>query len=174
MAMFGTGDIDALLDFDDQPQQLVAADVAGHYPADAGDFWRGGYGLFSTIDDYAAFLPVFATGLSREGVRLLSRKTVRTDVGEPHSAAYAAALYRADPVSRLRLRPCGKGDDRTGRGAWPDQHRRRRLGPVLPAPSFWIDRAEDISGIVMTQFTGSKIPLGDDIRNAVYQALDGD
>ena len=37
---------------------------------------------------------------------------------------------------------------------------------------FWIDREEDLIGITMAQYLGSKIPLGDDIRTAVYQALE--
>ena len=37
---------------------------------------------------------------------------------------------------------------------------------------FWVDRHEDMCGVVMSQYLGSQIPLADDIRQAVYQALD--
>ena len=37
---------------------------------------------------------------------------------------------------------------------------------------FWIDRHEDMCGVVMSQYLGSQIPLADDIRQSVYQALD--
>ena len=37
---------------------------------------------------------------------------------------------------------------------------------------FWIDPAEDMVGVVMSQYLGSQLPLADDMRVAVYQALD--
>ena len=37
---------------------------------------------------------------------------------------------------------------------------------------FWVDRHENVCGVVMSQYLGSQIPLADDIRQAVYQALE--
>jgi len=36
---------------------------------------------------------------------------------------------------------------------------------------FWLDPERDITGIVMSQYLGPKLPLGEDIRSAFYQAL---
>lgn len=37
---------------------------------------------------------------------------------------------------------------------------------------YWTDPSENLTGLVMTQYLGSKHPLADDMRNAVYQALE--
>ena len=37
---------------------------------------------------------------------------------------------------------------------------------------FWVDPAEAMVGVVMTQYLGSMIPLSDDMRTAAYQMLD--
>ena len=36
---------------------------------------------------------------------------------------------------------------------------------------FWVDPAEEMTGVIMTQFLGSMLPLSDDMRVAAYQAL---
>ena len=36
---------------------------------------------------------------------------------------------------------------------------------------FWVDAKEQMSGVVMTQYLGASLPLSDDMRTAVYQAL---
>jgi len=36
---------------------------------------------------------------------------------------------------------------------------------------FWLDPSRDISGVVMSQYLGPKHPLGEDLRDAFYQAL---
>ena len=37
---------------------------------------------------------------------------------------------------------------------------------------FWIDPDEDLVGIIMTQYIGSMWPITDDLRTAIYQAID--
>ena len=36
---------------------------------------------------------------------------------------------------------------------------------------FWVDAKEQMSGVVMTQYMGASLPMSDDMRTAVYQAL---
>lgn len=36
---------------------------------------------------------------------------------------------------------------------------------------FWVDPQESMSGVLMTQYLGSALPLSDDMRTAAYQAL---
>jgi CubicO group peptidase (beta-lactamase class C family) len=36
---------------------------------------------------------------------------------------------------------------------------------------FWVDPAEKMIGLVMTQCLGSALPLADDMRTAAYQML---
>ena len=38
--------------------------------------------------------------------------------------------------------------------------------------TFWVDPDEDLVGIIMTQYLGSMWPINDDLRVAMYQAID--
>lgn len=171
MAMFGKSDLDDIFAFDDQPQTLVPSDMSALYPADNPHFHRGGYGLFSTIDDYRLFTTFLATGLSGAGERLLSRKTVDfmwTNRLPEHQmpmriGPLVFAGYGHGLAGRVMMQPGqAYGLTSTGECGWAG----------AASTYFWIDKAEDLTGIVMAQYLGSKIPLQDDIRNAVYQALD--
>ena len=171
MAMFGKNEIDTMLEFDDLPQSLIPADMSELYPADKPDFYRGGYGLFSTIDDYSLLTSFLASGLSRRGERLLSRKTVEL----------MWTNRVPDSQMPLRIGPIvlpGYGHGLAGR-VMVDPGQAFGLTSVgecgwagAASTYFWIDRQEDLIGIVMAQYLGAKIPLQDDMRNAVYQALD--
>ena len=37
---------------------------------------------------------------------------------------------------------------------------------------FWVDPDEDLVGIIMTQYLGSMWPISDDLRVAMYQAIE--
>jgi CubicO group peptidase (beta-lactamase class C family) len=171
MAMFGNGDLDYIMDFDDKPQSLIPTDVSVQYPADDPKFYRGGHGLFSTLDDYARLVPFLATGLAPNGERLLSRKMVELmltnrippeqlplRIGPINVAGYGFGL-----AGRVLIEPgAALGLTSLGENGWAG----------AASTYFWIDKSEDLIGIVMSQYLGSKLPLGDDIRSAVYQALD--
>ena len=171
MAPFGQSDLNYLMDFDDAPQSLIPAELSGQYPTDDPGFWRGGYGLFSTIGDYAKLANFLKTGLTADGDPLISRKTVQF-----------MWTNRVPPDQLpLRIGPLvlpGYGYGLAGRTMMD-------LGGALGLTSvgefgwagaastyFWIDPQEDLIGLSMAQYLGAKIPLGDDIRNAVYQALE--
>jgi len=171
MAMFGKSDIDTMLEFDDLPQSLVPADMSELYPADNPDFYRGGYGLFSTIDDYSLLTSFLASGLSSRGERLLSRKTVELmwtnrvpDSQMPlRVGPIALPGYGHGLAGRVLVNPGQAfGLTSVGECGWAG----------AASTYFWIDKQEELTGIVMAQYLGSKVPLQDDIRNAVYQALD--
>jgi CubicO group peptidase (beta-lactamase class C family) len=171
MAMFGKSDLDEVMKFDDKPQTLVPADLSAQYPVADDNFYRGGLGLYSTIEDYSRFSDLLVSGVSNTGERLLSSKTIELmwtnripdsqmplRIGPIFLAGYGFGL-----AGRIML-DTGKGYGLTSNG---------EFGWTGAASTyFWIDRREDIIGITMAQYMGSKIPLSDDIRNAVYQALD--
>ncbi len=175
MAMFGKSDLNELMNFDDKPQTLIPADLSTQHPIDDPDFCRGGYGLYSTIEDYSRFADFLVSGVSdvsSGGERLLSSKTIELmwtnripdsqlplRIGPIFLAGYGFGL-----AGRIMM-DIGKGYGLTSNG---------EFGWAGAASTyFWIDHQEDIIGITMAQYLGSKVPLGDDIRNAVYQALDG-
>ncbi len=172
MAMFGRDDLDYLMDFDDQPQKLVPADLSQQYPADDPHFRRGGYGLFSTLDDYVRFARFLATGLGPKGERMISRKMMELmwtnripESQQPlHIGPINLAGYGFGLAGRVLIKPGeALGLTSLGECGWAG----------AASTYFWIDPAEDMIGVVMAQYLGSKLPIGDDIRNAVYQALDG-
>ncbi|MEZ5792103.1 MAG: hypothetical protein R3D34_15440 [Nitratireductor sp.] len=77
MPVFGNENIDGLFVVPKGEQKLLPADVSGFYPSDNPDFSRGGYGLFSTLDDYALIADFLATGQDRDGEALLSPHMMR-------------------------------------------------------------------------------------------------
>jgi CubicO group peptidase (beta-lactamase class C family) len=171
MPMFGNADLDTLMVYPAGPQKLTPADVSQIYPFDAPDFGRGGYGLFSTIDDYRIIADFLATGRTPSGEPLLGRKTLELmwtnrlpermlplrydDILMP---AYGFSL-----AGRVMIEP-GKawGLTSTGEHGWAG----------AAATWFMIDPKESLIAVVMTQYLGSKHSLADDMRNAIYSMLD--
>jgi len=171
MGMFGEGDLNRIMIFAPPPQTLRPADVSKTYPTDNPDFGRGGHGLFSTLDDYMKFVRLLKTGCAPNGDRLLSRKTMQM-----------IARNRIQPeIMPIAIGPlvlAGYGYGLTGRvmldtGAVYGLTSQGEWGWAGAASTyFWVDPEEDVEGVVMSQYLGSIIPLGDDIRVAAYQALD--
>lgn len=169
--MFGQrelGEVDTgeLLD-----NKLVAMDVEASYPSNAaGEFTRGGIGLFSTLADYRRFIRVLADGLSPEGKPILSAPMINLlwqnrltaeqmpiDIGGKVFSGYGWGLTgrimsdisRAASLSTI------------GEGGWAG----------AASTYFWVDRQNDMRGIVLSQYLGSSVPLGSDMQTIAYGAL---
>ncbi len=170
MPMFGQSDIDRIMEAPEGPQTLRPADASASSPADDADFARGGHGLFSTLPDYMALARFLADGCAG-GERLISRKGVEAlwlnrvprhhlplSIGPVPMGGYGFGL-----AGRVMLDPGAcDGLSSVGECGWAG----------AASTYFWIDPVEEMIGVVMTQYLGSVIPLGEDMRNAVYQALD--
>lgn len=170
MPMFGKTNLDEVMDYSIEPQTLELADMRRDQPHDNPAYYRGGTGLFSTLPDYLLIARFLQTGLAADGARLLSAKSVQmmwTDripaaqkplmIGPFVLAGYGwglAGRVMADPAQALVLTEAGEC-------GWAG------AGSTF----FWIDARNDLVGVVMTQFLGSKIPIGEDFLTAVYQAL---
>ncbi len=172
MEMFGNGDLQTIMQFTGLPQKLTHVDtIADQYPADSNSFWRGGHGLFSTVSDYMKVAKFLASGKTASGERLLSRTT--------HKLMWTNRIPESQQP--LRLGPValpGYGFGLAGR-VMTDTGRAMSLTSIgecgwagAASTYFWIDPAEDMVGVVMSQYLGSQLPLADDMRVAVYQALD--
>ena len=171
MKMYGVADISALSPLEPHPHNLTPIDVEDMYPSSSPEkFQRGGHGLFCTLADYRKFARMLLDGKAADGTPVLSRKTIE--------------MMRANriPPSQLPLRigigalagygwglgvrvmtDLGQAQSLTGLG---------ELGWAGAATTyFWVDPAEEMVGIVMTQYLGSMIPLSDDMRTAAYQML---
>jgi len=171
MAMFGTANIDNLFDFESGPQKLTpVANIEAGYPLNNPDFARGGLGLYSTLPDYMKIARFLSDGLG-QGEVLLGRKALemlwvdRIPESQKPMMLGPVALwgYGYGLAGRCMAEPrLAMGFSSVGEIGWAG----------AASTYFWIDPVEDLIGVVMAQYLGSKIPLGDDMRNAVYQALD--
>lgn len=171
MPMFGQGNLDRIMEFPPGMQKLAHAEGDYASPCDDPTFARGGHGLFSTLPDYTIIAQFLSSGLTANGDRLLSRKGI--DSLWTNRISPNLLPLRIGPIPLL-----GYGYGLAGRvlidpGLMLGFSSLGECGWAGAASTyFWIDKSEDIIGIVMTQYLGSTLPLADDIRNAVYQALD--
>jgi CubicO group peptidase (beta-lactamase class C family) len=171
MAMFGSPDLDSILEFDTGPQSLRPTQAHLDNPIDNPEFARGGHGLFSTASDYLRIARCLSDGRSADGDRLISRIGLEM--------LWANRILERDYP--LRLGPIalhGYGYSLAGLVAAWQGHAlgHTTYGEVgwagAASTYFWIDPREDVIGVIMAQYLGSKVPLGDDMRVAVNQALD--
>lgn len=134
-------------------------------------FHSGGGGLVSTLGDYLRFSQMLLHGGALDGVRLLGRKTVemmRTNQLTPKqvpivlngvaNAGYGFGLG----VSVLADLPASSAPGSAGIYGWGG----------AATTQFWIDPAEEMLGIFMTQFApAGYYPVTREFRVAAYQAL---
>jgi len=168
LPMYGARDLGQVLVESDEPNILNLLNVDATYPTDASQgFYRGGHGLFSTMHDYLKFMDALKTGTTAEGKRLLSEPTHKL----MWSNRIASSLmpiklgfnvlggYGWSLMGRLMLDPT-QCEFKTvmGEGGWSG----------AASTYFWIDKANDISGIVMTQYLGSTTYLGPLMHHAAY------
>jgi CubicO group peptidase (beta-lactamase class C family) len=150
---------------------LRAMDVSEGYPMSSdGKFARGGIGLFSTLSDYQRFLPVLMNGNSPDGEPLLSAMTLDMlwqnrlstaqmpiAIGDNAYAGYGWGLtgrIMSDTANASTLSAAGEG-------GWAG----------AASTYFWVDRANEVTGIVMAQYLGSAIALGPSMQSLAYGAL---
>ena len=171
-SLYGSRQLGQVPALNDLPQKLTPLDVATSNPMDSPDtFVRGGHGLFSTTADYQRFLPVLMTGLTPSGDRLLS------------SAMLDLMWANRIPSSQM---PLAIGDNPMPGYGW------NLVGRVLldmgasysltlpeeggwggaASTYFFVHRHTGLNGVVMTQYLGSAVPVGDDLRSAFLQALE--
>ena len=131
----------------------------------------GGGGLVSTMADYYQFCRMLLQGGELNGERLLGRKTVEL-MRQNHLPPELVPIRFADgPV-------LGKGHGLAA-AVWVDETHVAGLGTNgtyswsgAASTHFWVDPAEELCGIFMTQLMPSGLyPIHAQFRTAVYQAL---
>ncbi|MDZ7827433.1 MAG: serine hydrolase domain-containing protein [Gammaproteobacteria bacterium] len=141
-------------------------------------FLSGGGGLVSTSADYLRFCRMLLGNGMLDGKRILGRKTLALMAPEPPARGrrpdqHGPARVQRDPLRRHRLRP------RLGR--WcrirPEAQVAGSAGELawggMASTAFWVDPAEDLAVIFMTQLIpSSAYPIRRELRVLVYQALD--
>ena len=177
-AMYGLPD---LIGLDHEAKKLAAAaisgdnqlrDVSDTYPTgEPESFARGGYGLFSTIGDYQRFAQMLADGGTFGGERIVSPKTLDL----MHRNHLVAELMPWDLMgipnpgmgfglgSRVMLDVAAfQGPGSVGEFGWAGAAK----------TYYWVDPAEELVGVFMSQYmTGIELP-DRDFRSLVYAAID--
>lgn len=135
-----------------------------NYPLQHTDYFSGGGGLSSDIKDYAVFLQMLLNGGQYNGVRLLSRNTVRmmtmNQIGDltvnntENKFGFGFSII-TENGSRL-------GPSQAGTYAW---------GGVF-STSYWVDPKEDMIVLLYRQIWGPHVAETDKaFKPLVYQAL---
>ncbi|OED34767.1 hypothetical protein AB833_31955 [Chromatiales bacterium (ex Bugula neritina AB1)] len=170
LPMFGQRLLGAEMVAVTDPQRLYPLDCDTSHPVHDHNFVRGGHGLYSTADDYMRFLPVLMTGRTANGDPLLSAPMVELmwnnripqrqqplKIGLNQLAGYGWSLFGRVMVNT------GQAMQLTmqGEGGWAG----------AAATYFWVDREREFSGLVMTQYLGATVPVGEQFSTAAYQSL---
>ena len=146
-------------------------DVSATYPTDAPDvFARGGLGLFSTASDYLRFAQLLLGDGALDGERLLSRKTLEL----MHTNHLPSELIPFEVLGRP-MPGMGFG---LGSRVMVDVAQSAGPGSVgefgwagAAKTYYWVDPAEQLIGVFMSQYmTGVELP-DRDFRSLVYQAI---
>jgi CubicO group peptidase (beta-lactamase class C family) len=134
-----------------------------NFPVQQHDYFSGGGGLSSTITDYATFLQMLLNEGEYNGVRYLSRNTVRlmtmNQIGEltidgENKFSFG---FRVVTENSSRLSPSQAGTYSWG-GAF--------------STSYWVDPKEEMICIIYRQIWGPHVALTDKaFKPLVYQAI---
>lgn len=147
-------------------QALEVADPKLSEPFTAGGYFAsGGAGLVSSTDDYLRFSQMLLNGGELDGVRLLSPRTVAHMSRNHLSGISSEGLNSASGFGlgvAVTLDPGVSGEiGSTGSYGWGGAAGTR----------FWVDPAEELVAIFMTQSVPHQTQLGDQFRTLVYQSL---
>jgi CubicO group peptidase (beta-lactamase class C family) len=146
-------------------------DVSETYPSGTPDvFNRGGIGLFSTIGDYMCFAQMLANGGIHDGERIIGRKTLEL----MHSNHLPAGLLPWELLGRVN-RGMGFG---LGSRVVLDPAQTAGTGSVgeygwfgAAKTYYWVDPAEELVGIFMSQYMTGVLSPERDMRSLTYQAI---
>jgi CubicO group peptidase (beta-lactamase class C family) len=138
----------------------------------------GSMGLVSTAHDYARFCLMLLYGGTRDGVRLVSSKTIEhmTSNHLPPGYKYASPI-QAQIFTQMPSMETGQG---FGLGFAINCEPERSPLPGskclyywkgIFGTSFFVDPKEELIGIIMTQERASLMPYEQRLRHFVYQAI---
>jgi len=139
-----------------------------NYPLEKTGYFSGGGGLVSTIYDYAVFLQMLLNGGQYNGVRLLSRNTVRmmttNQIGDLFVNLGGVTTENKFGLGFSLITANGSrlGPSQAGTYAW---------GGVF-STSYWVDPKEDMLVLIYRQIWGAHVADTDKaFRALVYQAI---
>lgn len=139
-----------------------------NYPLQKTDYFSGGGGLSSTLYDYAVFLQMLLNGGEYNGVRLLSRNTVRlmtiNQIGDLHPAIGDNAANNKFGFGFFII-------SEDGARFTPSQAGTYSWGGVF-STSYWVDPKEDMIVLAYEQMWGPYVAnTAKAFKPLVYQAI---
>ncbi len=155
--------------------QLVDAPESSQYRQ--GSFFSGGGGLISTVGDYFRFTSMLRNRGELDGIRLLGRKTVELmTMNHLPGGQDLTQLAQAGAFTETAYAGVGFG---LGFSVMRDPAKAHILGTPgeyawggAASTAFWVDPAEDLIVIFMTQLMpSSSYPLRRELRTLAYAAL---
>jgi CubicO group peptidase (beta-lactamase class C family) len=158
---------------DEDPLKLIENAAESRFRAPA-TMHSGGGGLVSSMADYLRFVEMLRRGGALADARVLGRKTVELMMLN-HLPGDMASMGQAT-FSEMPMSGIGFG---LGGAVLLDPTKAQILGSPgeftwggMASTAFWIDRAEEISVVLMTQLIpSSSYPIRRELRVLVYQAL---
>jgi CubicO group peptidase (beta-lactamase class C family) len=158
---------------DDAPLKLIETAAESRFRAPT-SMASGGGGLVSSMADYLRFVEMVRRGGVLGGARILGRKTVDLMILN-HLPGDMASMGQAT-FSEMPMHGIGFG---LGGAVLLDPAKAQILGSPgeftwggMASTAFWIDQAEEISVVFMTQLIpSSSYPIRRELRVLVYQAL---
>ena len=140
-------------------------------------FVSGGGGLVSTARDYLKFAQMLLNGGTKDGHRYISRKTIDLMTanhlpGNSSIAAMSKSLFSEAAYDGVGFGLGFATTMQTSQTLMPGSDGDYFWGGAA-STFFWIDPAEDLIGVFMTQLIpSSTYPVRREVRTMVYSALD--
>lgn len=138
-----------------------------NFPLQHTDYFSGGGGLSSTISDYAIFLQMLLNGGEYNGVRILSRNTVR--------------MMTMNQIGDLNI-DIGGAEYKWGLGVSIETEKASRLSPSQAgsfgwggvfSTTYWVDPKEDMIVLLYMQLWGPHVTSAQkQFKPLVYQGID--
>ncbi len=139
-------------------------------------FLSGGGGLVGTLDDYQRFCDMLLDGGARDGVRIIGRKTLEFMASNHLPGGVTLNELGQSTFSETAMDGMGFG---LGFSVLVDPAANTAVSSAgefawggAASTAFWIDPAEELTVVYLTQFLPSNTyPIRRQLKAAVYQAL---
>lgn len=140
-------------------------------------FEGGGGGMVGTLDDYLRFCQALLNGGELDGERVIGRKTLQVATRNHLPGNKTVAdLWLAETFAEAQMTGMGFG---LGFSVLQDAVANRLIASEgefawggAASTGFWVDPAEDLTCVIMTQqLPSSTYPIRRELRNVVYSCL---